>query len=132
MAASAEIISKPVTSAISLRWIIGARDDLVWFIGSVVSSYALLFLYAGLVPLVPMVALWAILIDARMFLARSHALTSIAPNDRTARDCCGVATFLCHWTGVSARGLRVCLSVCGGALGLLSPRQTALRFHGAL
>jgi hypothetical protein len=65
MAASAEIISKPVASAISLRWIIGARDDLIWFIGSVVSSYLLLALYvSGLVPLVPMVALWAILIDA--------------------------------------------------------------------
>jgi hypothetical protein len=65
MAASAEIITKPVANAISLRWIIGARDDLVWFIGSVVSSYALLFLYVnGIVPLLPMVALWAILIDA--------------------------------------------------------------------
>src|SRR5919206_331513 len=65
MAASAEIITKPIASAISLRWIIGARDDLIWFIGSVVSSYALLVLYvSGLVPLVPMVALWAILIDA--------------------------------------------------------------------
>ena len=65
MAATAEIITKPVASAISLRWIIGARDDLVWFIGSVVSSYALLALYvSGLVPLVPMVAMWAILIDA--------------------------------------------------------------------
>ena len=51
--------------AISLRWIISARDDLVWFIGSVLSSYALLVLYVtGVVPLVPMVALWAILIDA--------------------------------------------------------------------
>jgi uncharacterized membrane protein len=51
--------------AISLRWIVSARDDLVWFIGSVVSSYALLLLYIkGLVPLIPMVALWAILIDA--------------------------------------------------------------------
>jgi hypothetical protein len=65
MAASAEIITKPVANVISLRWIISARDDLVWFIGSVVSSYVLLFLYVtGLVPLVPMVALWAILIDA--------------------------------------------------------------------
>lgn len=52
-------------SAISLRWIIGARDDLVWFIGSVLSSYALLALYVtGLIQLVPMVAAWAILIDA--------------------------------------------------------------------
>ena len=65
MAASAEIITKPVANAISLRWIIGARDDLIWFIGSVVSSYLLLFLYVGgILPLVPMVALWAILIDA--------------------------------------------------------------------
>src|ERR671918_702513 len=65
MAANAEIISKSVAGAISLRWIIGARDDLIWFIGSVVSSYLLLALYVGgLVPLVPMVALWAILIDA--------------------------------------------------------------------
>ena len=65
MAVSAEIITKPVASAISLRWIISARDDAIWFIGSVVSSYLLLFLYVrGIVPLVPMVALWAILIDA--------------------------------------------------------------------
>ena len=65
MAASAEIITKPVAGAISLRWIIGARDDMIWFIGSVVSSYVLLFLYVGgIVPLVPMVAAWAILIDA--------------------------------------------------------------------
>jgi uncharacterized membrane protein len=65
MAASAEIITKPVESAISLRWIISARDDVIWFIGSVVSSYALLVLYvSGILPLVPMVAAWAILIDA--------------------------------------------------------------------
>ena len=67
MAASAEIITKPVASAISLRWIIGARDDLVWFIGSVVSSYVLFILYVGgIIPLVPMVAFWAILIDAQV------------------------------------------------------------------
>ena len=55
----------PGTRAVSARWIIGARDDLVWFIGSVVSSYALFALYVGgVVPLVPMVAAWAILIDA--------------------------------------------------------------------
>src|SRR5512132_84934 len=65
MAATAEIIGKPVEGAISLRWIIGARDDLIWFIGSVVSSYALFFLYvSGVLPLLPMVAFWAILIDA--------------------------------------------------------------------
>ena len=65
MAASAQIITKPLTNAVSLRWIISARDDLIWFIGSVVSSYALLFLYvSGILPLIPMAALWAILIDA--------------------------------------------------------------------
>ena len=51
--------------AVSVRWIISARDDLVWFIGSVAASYALFALYvAGLVPLVPMVVAWAVLIDA--------------------------------------------------------------------
>jgi hypothetical protein len=51
--------------AISLRWIISSRDDLIWFIGSVVSSYGLFLLYiTGTVPLLPMVAVWAILIDA--------------------------------------------------------------------
>src|ERR1044072_4226631 len=65
MAASAEIIAKPVASAISLRWIISARDDAIWFIGSVVFGYLLLILYVwGIVPLLPMVAAWAILIDA--------------------------------------------------------------------
>ena len=50
---------------ISLRWIISGREDLIWFIGSVVSSYALFFLYVtGILPLIPMVAAWAILIDA--------------------------------------------------------------------
>lgn len=60
-----EVITFSRASAISLRWIISARDDLVWFIGSVLSSYALLILYiSGILPLLPMVALWAILIDA--------------------------------------------------------------------
>jgi hypothetical protein len=66
MAAIAETVG-PQTRArgVSLRWIISARDDLVWFIGSVVSSYALFFLYVtGFLPLLPMVAVWAILIDA--------------------------------------------------------------------
>lgn len=63
--ATAEVIAAPQSRAISLRWIISARDDLVWLIGSVISSYALLVLYvSGVIPLVPMVALWAILIDA--------------------------------------------------------------------
>ncbi len=65
MATATQAITDAQPRAISLRWIISARDDLIWFVGSVVSSYALLLLYVkGLVPLVPMVALWAILIDA--------------------------------------------------------------------
>jgi len=82
MAVSADIITKPVAGAISLRWIIGARDDLIWFIGSVVSSYALLFLYvSGVLPLLPMVALWAVLIDA------PHVFGTFSRTyfDRTAR-----------------------------------------------
>lgn len=48
-----------------MRWIINAREDLVWFVGSVLSSYLLLVLYAsGLMPLVWMVGVWAVLIDA--------------------------------------------------------------------
>ena len=65
MAVNAEVMSDTRASAVSLRWIINGREDLIWFIGSVLSSYALLLLYVkGIVPLVPMVALWAILIDA--------------------------------------------------------------------
>jgi hypothetical protein len=65
MAATANVIAEARPRAISLRWIISAQDDLVWFIGSVASSYALLALYVtGIVPLVPMVVAWAILIDA--------------------------------------------------------------------
>src|SRR6266704_323577 len=65
MEATAQFMDQQVRSrAVSLRWIIGAREDLIWFIGSVVSSYLLLGLYvAGIVPLIPMVAAWAILID---------------------------------------------------------------------
>lgn len=49
----------------SLRWIINARDDLVWFIGSVLSSYLLLALYVGgVLPLIPMIVAWSVLIDA--------------------------------------------------------------------
>jgi hypothetical protein len=58
-------LAKAEGRALSVRWIIGAREDLVWFIGSVASSYAMLALYVGgVVPLVPMVAAWAVLIDA--------------------------------------------------------------------
>lgn len=66
MATTANLLAeRSPASVISLRWIISGREDLIWFIGSVVSSYALLFLYvSGIVPLVPLVAAWAILIDA--------------------------------------------------------------------
>src|SRR5438094_6607855 len=66
MAAATETIKDQICPrAISLRWIINAREDSIWFIGSVASSYALLILYsAGILPLIPMVAGWAILIDA--------------------------------------------------------------------
>src|SRR5881396_3999294 len=63
--ATAEVFPQSRAQVLSLRWIISARDDLIWFIGSVASSYALLILYiAGVLPLIPMVAGWAILIDA--------------------------------------------------------------------
>jgi hypothetical protein len=66
MSAATEIITDQAhPRAISLRWIINAREDLIWFIGSVASSYLLLVLYVtGILPLIPMVAGWAILIDA--------------------------------------------------------------------
>src|SRR5437870_2228166 len=65
MAVATETIMQSQPRAISLRWIINAREDLIWFVGSVASSYALLVLYiSGVLPLIPMVAGWAILIDA--------------------------------------------------------------------
>src|SRR5947207_1829456 len=65
MAVATETLDQARPRAISLRWIINAREDLIWFIGSVASSYLLLILYVtGIVPLIPMVAGWAILIDA--------------------------------------------------------------------
>jgi len=66
MSAATEIITEHIRPrAISLRWIINAREDLIWFVGSVASSYLLLVLYVtGILPLIPMVVGWAILIDA--------------------------------------------------------------------
>jgi hypothetical protein len=65
MAAITQELGEARPRAITMRWIINAREDLIWFIGSVASSYALLLLYVGgVIPLIPMVALWAILIDA--------------------------------------------------------------------
>ena len=60
-----QTIAEAARRTISLRWIISAHDDLVWIIGSVASSYLMLALYAGgVVGLVPMVLVWAVLIDA--------------------------------------------------------------------
>ena len=66
MSVATEIITEQARPrAISLRWIISAREDLIWFVGSVAASYLLLVLYVmGVLPLIPMVAGWAILIDA--------------------------------------------------------------------
>ncbi len=50
MSAATEVITQAQPRAISLRWIINAREDLVWFVGSVASSYALLGLYVTGVP----------------------------------------------------------------------------------
>src|SRR5215216_3086804 len=71
--------------AVSVRWIISAREDLVWFIGSVVTSYALFALYVwGLVPLVPMVAAWAVLVDAPHVFA-TFSRTYFDREERRAR-----------------------------------------------
>jgi uncharacterized membrane protein len=73
------------TRAFSVRWIIGARDDLVWFIGSVAASYALYALYvAHLVPLVPMMVAWAVLIDAPHVFA-TFSRTYFDREERRAR-----------------------------------------------
>ena len=70
MSAAIETIERACPRAISLRWIINAREDLIWIIGSVAASYALLILYVtGVLPLIPMVAGWAILIDE---IGRAH------------------------------------------------------------
>src|SRR5215211_919859 len=76
---------KEATPALSVRWLISAREDLVWFIGSVVTSYALFGLYVwGLVPLVPMVAAWAVLVDAPHVFA-TFSRTYFDREERRAR-----------------------------------------------
>ena len=82
---TATLESANASRALSVRWIIGARDDLVWFIGSVVTSYALLVLYVtGLVPLVPMVVAWAVLVDAPHVFA-TFSRTYFDREERRAR-----------------------------------------------
>jgi uncharacterized membrane protein len=70
---------------VSMRWLISAREDLVWFIGSVAASYALFALYVwGRVPLVPMVAAWAIFVDAPHVFA-TFSRTYFDREERRAR-----------------------------------------------
>src|SRR5215204_1337402 len=114
MAASAEIITKPVASAISLRWIISVRDDAIWFIGSVVSSYALLVLYVGgVVPLVPMVVAWAILIDApHVFGTFSRTYFDRTERKNRARLLWGSLLFFAVGTSAGAGRRRIRLLLC--------------------
>ena len=52
-------------SLFSTKWIISSREDLIWFIGSVATSYLLFVLHVyGIVPLISLVLAWAILFDA--------------------------------------------------------------------
>ena len=81
----ATLTAAAASRAVSLRWIIGARDDLVWFIGSVAASYALFALYvARIVPLVPMVVAWAVLVDAPHVFA-TFSRTYFDREERRAR-----------------------------------------------
>ena len=81
--AQSEQVTKERT--VSWRWIIGARADMVWFIGSVLSSYALFALYVtGTIPLMPMVAAWALLIDAPHVFA-TFSRTYFDREERRAR-----------------------------------------------
>lgn len=85
-ATTAQVIQeKSEAGTLSLRWIISGREDLVWFIGSVFSSYLLLALYVtGLVPLVWMVGAWAVLIDAPHVFG-TFSRTYFDRTERTAR-----------------------------------------------
>ena len=77
--------AEAASRAFSLRWIISARDDLVWFIGSVAASYALFALYvSGALPLVPMMVAWAVLIDAPHVFA-TFSRTYFDREERRAR-----------------------------------------------
>jgi hypothetical protein len=82
---SASDTSRDESRAFSLRWIIGAQDDLTWFIGSVAASYALFALYVGgILPLVPMMVGWAVLVDAPHVFA-TFSRTYFDREERRAR-----------------------------------------------
>lgn len=58
----------PRTSAVSMQWIINQRMDLVWFIGSALTAYLLLFLNAGLGwDMVTIWFIWVVFIDSPHF-----------------------------------------------------------------
>jgi hypothetical protein len=64
MASAAAAVPKGKQSLFAQGWIINKQDDIVWFIGSVVTSYALLFAYIKLnVPLMLLVWIWALGFD---------------------------------------------------------------------
>ena len=47
-----------------MRWIIGARDDLIWFIGAALPSYAFFALYiSNVVPVLPILSAWLLFVD---------------------------------------------------------------------
>lgn len=82
---SSTTIAGAESRAVTMRWLISAREDLVWFIGSVASSYALYALYVGrVVSLVPMVIAWAVLIDAPHVFA-TFSRTYFDREERRAR-----------------------------------------------
>ncbi len=55
-------------SAVSMKWIISRRMDMVWFIGSALSAYVLLFLNAGLGwDMVTIWFIWVVFIDSPHF-----------------------------------------------------------------
>lgn len=59
------VAARAPARAFKPRWIISAREDLLWFIGAVASSYLLFGLYVfGILPLFPMLFVWAVFIDA--------------------------------------------------------------------
>src|SRR5437764_14698640 len=94
-AASTTQVAAAPARVLSLRWLISARDDLIWFIGSVASSYLLFALYvAGLVPPLPLVLAWAVLIDApHVFGTFSRTYFDRAERQARPRLLCGSLAF---------------------------------------